>query len=59
MTLPFFVAKARVPNFAPNLAHHLCLGRAINQCLQPGRQLTLTSAPAGFAKIDRNLGDDK
>ena len=50
MMLPFLAAKTRVPPTPPNLVTRSHLLEAMDQCLQPGVQLALVSAPAGAGK---------
>ncbi len=50
MTNPLLQTKLTIPPLRPNLVLRLRLIDLLNQGLQPGRKLTLISAPAGFGK---------
>lgn len=50
MILPFLATKTRIPSTPPNLVTRSHLFEALDQCLRPGVQLTLISAPAGAGK---------
>ncbi len=50
MTLPFLITKTHIPNPTSNLVARPRLYEIFNQLLNPGCQVALVSAPAGYGK---------